>query len=254
MTPARDIVGDDKAERPPLPPGDARHGTANGYHNLRCRCDACRKAWATHIAKRKAERPPLPPGDARHGTVNGYLNLKCRCDACRKAWATCIAKRRAERPPLPPGDARHGTTNGYANLKCRCDACRKAWATCIAKRKAERRTSPIPDSVEHGRCTTYSNWSCRCSKCLDAVRRRGGHLPQGFRATSDVTLPTPPPVVKRKVQTWLYLNSAMSGRSLREITGSDGRPPAHPARRRGTKDWSIDYLDSVFPDATRGAA
>ena len=213
MTPARDIVGDDRAERPPLPPGDARHGTVNGYHNLGCRCGACRKAWATHIAQRRAERPPLPPGDARHGTVNGYCNLSCRCDACRKAWATHTAQRRAE-----------------------------------------RRTSPIPDSVEHGRYTTYGNWSCRCSKCLDAERRRGGQLPRGFRATSDVMLPTPPPVVKGKVLTWLYLNSAMSGRSLRDMTGSDGRLPAHSARRRGVKGWSIDYLDRLYPDATCGAA
>ena len=161
---------------------------------------------------------------------------------------------RAERPPLPPGDARHGTVNGYCNLSCRCDACRKAWATHIAQRRAERRTSPIPDSVEHGRYTTYGNWSCRCFKCLDAERRRGGQLPRGFRATSDVMLPTPPPVVKGKVLTWLYLNSAMSGRFLHDMTGSDGHLPAHSARRRGMKGWSINYLDRLYPDATCGAA
>ena len=27
---------------------DPRHGTANGYVNLKCRCDLCRAAWATY--------------------------------------------------------------------------------------------------------------------------------------------------------------------------------------------------------------
>jgi hypothetical protein len=25
------------------------HGTANGYNNHKCRCDACREAWATYF-------------------------------------------------------------------------------------------------------------------------------------------------------------------------------------------------------------
>jgi hypothetical protein len=29
-----------------LAPGDPRHGTHNGYANLRCRCEACRAANA----------------------------------------------------------------------------------------------------------------------------------------------------------------------------------------------------------------
>lgn len=28
--------------------GDPRHGTANGYSNLKCRCKECRAAWATY--------------------------------------------------------------------------------------------------------------------------------------------------------------------------------------------------------------
>lgn len=26
-------------------PSDDRHGTVNGYQNLKCRCDLCRDAW-----------------------------------------------------------------------------------------------------------------------------------------------------------------------------------------------------------------
>jgi hypothetical protein len=29
-----------------LAPDDPRHGTTNGYGNLRCRCQPCRDAWA----------------------------------------------------------------------------------------------------------------------------------------------------------------------------------------------------------------
>lgn len=32
-----------------LSASDPRHGTANGYNNLRCRCERCRKAWAAYI-------------------------------------------------------------------------------------------------------------------------------------------------------------------------------------------------------------
>lgn len=31
-----------------IQPGDPRHGTSNGYTNLKCRCDACRAAWAAY--------------------------------------------------------------------------------------------------------------------------------------------------------------------------------------------------------------
>ena len=34
-----------------LTPDDLRHGTPNGYMNLKCRCAPCRKAWTVyHIA------------------------------------------------------------------------------------------------------------------------------------------------------------------------------------------------------------
>ena len=88
-----------------LAPDDPRHGTANGYQNLGCRCDRCREAHRvahleyTHRAGRHrpyavylAERYPGPPP---HGTESRYGNPhRCRCDECRAAGA---AGRRARR-------------------------------------------------------------------------------------------------------------------------------------------------------------
>ena len=73
---------------------DPRHGTTNGYGNMKCRCSACRAAWAASIYKRKSVRPPLLEGDPRHGTTNGYDNWSCRCSACRLAHTTYETARR----------------------------------------------------------------------------------------------------------------------------------------------------------------
>lgn len=71
----------------PLPEGDERHGTVNGYNNWRCRCEACSAAGARFNAAAKQERRKrgLPEGDGRHGTVNGYTNWGCRCTDCKAA-------------------------------------------------------------------------------------------------------------------------------------------------------------------------
>jgi hypothetical protein len=37
-------------------PDDPRHGTVNGYSNLKCRCDRCRAAWAIAYRARRARR------------------------------------------------------------------------------------------------------------------------------------------------------------------------------------------------------
>ena len=34
-------------------PADARHGTANGYRNLGCRCPACTRAWTDYQRARR---------------------------------------------------------------------------------------------------------------------------------------------------------------------------------------------------------
>ena len=63
---------------------DPRHGTKNGYSNLRCRCDDCRAAWAAYCYKRQKERAAsnIP---FIHGTENGYGNYGCRCPSCTAA-------------------------------------------------------------------------------------------------------------------------------------------------------------------------
>ena len=44
-------------------PGDDRHGSANGYRNLGCRCDRCTRAWTDYQrARREADRGGDAPG------------------------------------------------------------------------------------------------------------------------------------------------------------------------------------------------
>jgi hypothetical protein len=63
--------------------GDPRHGTVNGYNNLRCRCPHCTKAVTRSIAERRARiAGTLTPDDPRHGTHNAYDNYSCRCPPC----------------------------------------------------------------------------------------------------------------------------------------------------------------------------
>jgi hypothetical protein len=91
-----------------LPPDDPRHGTDNGYRNLGCRCDECRKAtaiaqlaymhrsgrsrpWDMYMAERRAQEPPP------HGTESRYSNQGCRCDECKEASRLAKRARRAKR-------------------------------------------------------------------------------------------------------------------------------------------------------------
>lgn len=80
-------------------PGDPRHGTANGYSNLGCRCDKCRAAGTSGQRAWRAERARrgLPEGDPRHGKATTYANWDCRCQACTKAWAEYRRARRSRR-------------------------------------------------------------------------------------------------------------------------------------------------------------
>lgn len=68
-----------------LAEGDPRHGTANGYGNLKCRCQPCRNAWAAYVRPRRAARafrePPV------HGIESSYSNWRCKCALCRDAHA-----------------------------------------------------------------------------------------------------------------------------------------------------------------------
>lgn len=74
-------------EKTGLLPDDPRHGTAGGYTNHGCRCEACKAAFAQAIfvSQQRRLKRGLPDGDKRHGTPNGYSNYGCRCDACKQA-------------------------------------------------------------------------------------------------------------------------------------------------------------------------
>jgi len=73
--------------KPPLNITDDRHGTLNGYINLKCRCmDCCKANTQDWLQRRNARKERgLPVGDHRHGTLNGYNNWGCRCDDCTRA-------------------------------------------------------------------------------------------------------------------------------------------------------------------------
>jgi hypothetical protein len=69
-----------------MTPDDPRHGTVNGYTNLKCRCKSCRRAWAdAAIRKRKARASRLSATPVEHGTESTYTNWACRCAECRAA-------------------------------------------------------------------------------------------------------------------------------------------------------------------------
>lgn len=86
--------------------GDHRHGTANGYNRLGCRCTACREAWTAYHREYMHRAGRAEPVDAyndrralladladNHGTEWRYKR-GCRCDACRAAAAQCRRDRR----------------------------------------------------------------------------------------------------------------------------------------------------------------
>ncbi len=66
---------------------DPRHGTENGYGNLKCRCADCTEAWRAYCQRRRetarakaAADPSLVP----HGTATGRDVMGCRCEPCRR--------------------------------------------------------------------------------------------------------------------------------------------------------------------------
>lgn len=62
------------------------HGSAGGYSNHKCRCDACRLAWNKSCRERKRRRRDefvYTPG-ADHGTAKMYQR-GCSCADCKTA-------------------------------------------------------------------------------------------------------------------------------------------------------------------------
>ena len=79
-----------------LDPSDPRHGSANGYNNLKCRCDRCKDAWAVYVAKQRLTRSGRSrKGQASptHGREATYSNWLCRCAQCKEAHRVASARR-----------------------------------------------------------------------------------------------------------------------------------------------------------------
>ncbi len=92
----------------PLPYGDPRHGTANGYTNLGCRCPDCQTSNARRSQRGRSDRAArlaADPSLAPHGKASTYKNWKCRCRSCTTAYsAEALARRhhaRARRRAAP---------------------------------------------------------------------------------------------------------------------------------------------------------
>jgi hypothetical protein len=80
--------------------GDPRHGTLNGYGNLKCRCQPCRDANAIAFKEARAKRKQRlldDPSLAPHGRESTYGNWGCRCDLCTAAWSNNCKDRTARR-------------------------------------------------------------------------------------------------------------------------------------------------------------
>lgn len=80
-----------------LDPEDPRHGTENGYSNLKCRCNRCKDAWSASVQRERLKREARVVPDHVHGTENGYSNYRCRCDECRAIWSKVTNTRRKAR-------------------------------------------------------------------------------------------------------------------------------------------------------------
>jgi hypothetical protein len=85
------------AERFRNNPDDPRHGTENGYSNLKCKCEPCKQAWREAVAEDRKTRATKPVPDHVHGTENGYRNYGCKCDKCKTEWSRVSNRRRKRR-------------------------------------------------------------------------------------------------------------------------------------------------------------
>ena len=56
--------------------GDPRHGTVNGYQNLRCRCALCGAAWATYYREWRRSHPERLRRHADRERVRYYANRR----------------------------------------------------------------------------------------------------------------------------------------------------------------------------------
>lgn len=94
-------------------------GTAGGYCNHRCRCDACTAAWRAQWNAYMAAHP-----EQRE-------KKRQRDEARRRAAGLAVRPPRAPDPRCPIG---YGSLTGYKNRGCRCEYCTAA-NTAYARRQ-----------------------------------------------------------------------------------------------------------------------
>lgn len=93
-----------RLNKPPLEDDDPRHGTVNGYANLGCRCDSCRRAHADNHAAYMRRKRAAGQVIGRHGSSVAY-DSGCRCDECRLAHnARSVEKKRRIRERKARGE------------------------------------------------------------------------------------------------------------------------------------------------------
>jgi hypothetical protein len=57
-------------------PNDPRHGTANGYSNLKCRCDGCTAAWRDYHREWMNADPARLKAHARRQAYQHHLKRR----------------------------------------------------------------------------------------------------------------------------------------------------------------------------------
>lgn len=125
-------------------PDDPRHGSLNGYSNMKCRCGRCRQAnTARKPGYRAPKEPPVsavsdlfdtPPIEIKHGTLDGAKE-------CRKGGELCFACRRVVHVAAAQS-TRHSAaprgTSQAAEMAKALDAHRQARKRLQAELAAER--------------------------------------------------------------------------------------------------------------------
>lgn len=149
--------------------GDSRHGTVNGYSNLGCRCEICRRA-NTEAQRRRRERPDVRAADTAKRKARYALK---RAERIASGWVPP-----EDRPPPEEPEPRElrpcGTYAGWHRHRRAgedpCEGCEEAKRAynrtqSYARQGAREREPLAPDDPRHGTMNAYNNYRCRCDAC-----------------------------------------------------------------------------------------
>lgn len=183
-----------------LAPDDPRHGTVNGYGNLKCRCQPCRDAWSARCKDLRAVRAARLAGEApmhvlsvtpEHGRWTTYQNHGCRCEACTTAHTDyCTEVRRRHGVPqrrrfsdeVKAAAVRDAAVLGVSTV---------AKALGISHQTVHnwcQAAGIVPPRFAHGTTRMYDWGGCRCDDCRAAdeaasvMRRLLPDIPHGTLA------------------------------------------------------------------------